>query len=49
VTDIVCEVIPPDPSLKKLKLDFAHAEFWMLKGFEHSLKNELDSAIDSYR
>ena len=32
-----------------MKLDFAHADFWLLKGQEHSHKNELDSAIDSYR
>ena len=41
--------IDPDPKLKNMRFNFDDADFWYLKGHSHYLKNELDSAIDSYR
>ena len=43
--------IEPDPKLRNQKLNFQDAEFWYIKGYEHahSVRNELESAIDSYR
>jgi hypothetical protein len=39
----------PDPKLKNMRFNFEDADFWYLKGYDHYLKSELDSAIDSYR
>ena len=43
---LFCE---PDHKLKNLKLDLQDSNFWFLKGHDHQMKGEMDSAIDSYR
>lgn len=50
-TNIKCMDIAPDPKMMKQKYDFQNADFWYLKGYEHahSSRNEVESAIDSYR
>lgn len=49
--NIKCYDIPPNEKLRNMKLDFHKADFWYLKGYDHyhSINNELESAIDSYR
>ena len=39
----------PDPKLKNMRFNFDDADFWYLKGYDHYMRSELDSAIDSYR
>jgi hypothetical protein len=39
----------PDEKLRNQNLDFQDSNFWYLKGHDHSVLNEMDSAIDSYR
>jgi len=39
----------PDTKTKNTNWGFDDAEFWFLKGFDHSELGEMDGAIDSYR
>lgn len=39
----------PSEDQRKTRLNFQDADFWYLKGYDHGLEFEMDSAIDSYR
>lgn len=46
---IMCKVIEPEHGTKNLKLNYQSSEFWFVKGHDHSVKLQMNSAIDSYR
>lgn len=48
---IRCHDVTPSEKLRNMKLDFHKPDFWYLKGYDHyhSSKNEIESAVDSYR
>ena len=43
------KVAVPTDDHRKTRLNFQDADFWYLKGYDHGLNFEMDSAIDSYR